>query len=201
MLAWIETDLDFSRIADAPALLARETDALLSWHAGRNLLRCWRRVNGRGWLGVVDFADAALLDDALNALPTFGALQGVAITPLVPHRRFGEFAAWRDVPGSAAGQLYHVRLAIDRARLEPARTHDLLERAEANARRHIDEGQVVGIWREPHGNGACMAWCVRDAQELHHELDALPLKGFMRGVHVEPVLPMAGLEALAGWTR
>lgn len=201
MLAWIETDLDFSRIADAPALLARETGMLREWHAGNRLLRCWRRVNGRGWHAVVDFPAAEALDDAINALPTYGALQGLAIAPLVPHKRFGQFAQWRESPGLPSGQLYHVRLAIDRARLEPARTHDLLERAEANARRHIDEGQVVGIWREPHGNGACMAWCVRDTQELHHELDTLPLKGFMRSVHVEPLVPLAGLEELAGWTR
>jgi muconolactone delta-isomerase len=92
-----------------------------------------------------------------------------------------------------------VKLAIDRARLESARSHELVERAEANALRHVDQGQVLGIWRQPHGNGAYICWHSADPAELHHELDTLPLKPYLRGVGVEPMLPLRGMEDLAGW--
>ncbi|MBL8383396.1 MAG: hypothetical protein JNM90_09990 [Burkholderiales bacterium] len=201
MLFWIETDLDFSRVPDAAASLADERAALAALHARRGLLRVWRRINGRGVHAVVDFASPEALDDWLGAFPTYNAMQSIAVTALRAHRIFTAFAAWREAPGRAAGNLHLVRLAIDRARLEAARSPALVERAEANARRHVDDGQVLGIWREPHGSGAFIAWHSRDHDELFHELDTLPLKGYFRAVTAEPMLPLPGLEHLAGWQR
>lgn len=201
MLFWIETDLDFSRMTDAAASLGAERAALSSLHAKRGLLRTWRRINGRGFHAVVDFASPEALDDWLGAFPTYNVMQSIGVTALRAHRIFTEFAAWRETPGRAAGNLHLVRLAIERARLEAARSPALVERAEANARRHVDAGQVLGIWREPHGNGACVAWHSRDHDELFHELDTLPLKGYFRAVSAEPMLPYPGLEHLAGWQR
>lgn len=202
MLFWIETDLDFSRLAGrANALLDAEQASWHTLHAGHRLLRIWRRISGRGVHALVDFAMPEALDDWLGALPTFNFMQAIGVTPLRAHKLFSQFATWRQTPGIISGNLHFVRLDIDRARLEAARTPDLVERAEANARRHIDHGQVVGIWRLPHGNGAHMAWASHNQAELFTELDTLPLKGYFRAVAVEPMMPMAGLEALAGWSQ
>jgi len=201
MLFWIESDLDFSRLPDPATALREEAAALREWHASRRLLRCWRRVNGRGLHAVLEFASAEALDDAINGLPTYRALQGLNITALAPHRRFPQFSQWLAEPGLAHAPLYHVRLEIDRARLQPALTPELMERAEGNAHRHIAEGQVVGIWRHPHGNAASMAWCVRDNAELHRELATLPIGPWLRGIHAEPMVPHPELPELAGWTR
>ena len=198
MLYWIDTDIDFSRVgADA---LAAESARFIELHGRRGLLRIWRKINGRGVHAVTDFATPVALDDWLGALPTFNAMQAIEVTALRPHKVFGAFGAWRGRSGVATGNVHFVRLAIDRARLESARAPALTSVAEANARRHVDHGQVVGIWRLPHGNGAHIAWHSRDHAELFHELETLPLKAYFRAVSAEPMLPFPGLEHLAGWT-
>lgn len=205
MLYWIETDIDFSRLVgsggqgEAAAVLQEETGAWRDLHARQGLLRIWRRINGRGVHAVVDFMSPQALDDWLGTLPTWAAMQGIDITPMREHKIFDQFARWREAPGAASGQLHLVRLEIDRARLEAARDPGLIVRAEANARRHVDQGQVLGIWRLLHGNGARITWHSADHGELHHELDTLPAKPWLRAVHVEPMVALAGLEHLAGW--
>jgi muconolactone delta-isomerase len=202
MLYWIATDRDDARLAAfSGEPLRDEIDALERLHRARDLLRVWRRINGRGVFAVVDCAGPEALDDWLTALPTYDAMHRIDIIALRAHKLFGEFAHWRETPGTGDGMLHHVRLSIDRAALSGARSPELIERAEANARRHIEGGQVIGIWREPHGAGACMAWQSRDHAELFHELDTLPAQPYLRAVDVEPMLPVPGLEHLAGWRR
>jgi muconolactone delta-isomerase len=198
VLFLVDTELDFSRVAaDA---LAAEQGWLARLRGDGVLLRAWQKINGRGAYLLWDCAAPQEVDARIEAWPGFHYAARIEVLPLLPHRIFGEFAARRAATGRATGALYLVRLEIDRARLGPERPEALVERAERTARRHVDEGTVVGIWRKLHGSGAVIAWQCADNAALHAELSRLPLKGYFAEVGAEPVVPLPGFEDLAGWT-
>ena len=201
-LFWIETDLDYSRMGkEAERLRGEETVFLQVLRKQGALRRIWRRINDRGHYMLWALEDSLQVDRTLEAMPTYHYAQRFDVVALNPHRLFGQFAQPRASSGRARGQLYHVRLEIDRARLGPERPAELVEHAERNARRHIDDGHVVGIWRRPHGSGAYMMWDCPDNATLFQELATLPLKGYFSEVSAVPVVPDPQFEDLAGWTR
>lgn len=199
MLYLVDTELDYSRVTDA--VLAAEREYLQVLRDEGVLMRAWQKVNGRGVLLLWDCAAPQEVDARIERWPAFPYAMRIGVVPLVPHRIFGQFAARRATTGRAGAALFLVRLEIDRARLGPERPEALVERAERTARRHVDDGTVIGIWRKLHGAGAVIAWECADNAALHAQLSTLPLKGYFSEVSAEPVLPLAGFEDLAGWAR
>jgi muconolactone delta-isomerase len=200
MLFWVGTELDFGRMgADAPRLWQAQEAHLRALRDEGVLMRIWQRANGRGHLMLWNALDGLDVDRRVEALPTFHHAMRLEVDALNPHRLFGQFSQPRRASGRARGELYFVRLLIDRARLGPDRPAELIEVAERNARRHVDDGQVIGIWRLPHGSGAHIVWQCSGTAELHHELSTLPLKGAFSEVSAMPIVPEPALADLAGW--
>lgn len=195
MLFLVDVTFNFSTLGDkAQELVKAEWKVEEELLDKRQFVGIWRKANGMGTMFILDVPNHEALGNQVRAMPLYPFFTAVAITPLIGHPNFPQFArgaSFHEKPDSKPkpDSILHM---VD-VRIEYARAGDKLQdlvQAEWRASENmLAKGQLVGIWRRSNALGTIVLWNLPDGDAVSAQLRALPLYPCFTDIQVIPLAP------------